>query len=273
MYKRSADILTSLLLFVLATTIFPLPSLGNTSKDISPISNNEENVRDRLERGEVVVSLKDVGSTKYVEGRVLINASPDKVWPIMVNPFEFQGKISPRMKAVEVMSDQANRSVLKVTLDVLLIPHFTYVVESLYENGESIAFHRVGGMLKDFRGSWVMSPVDNGNKTELVYCMYIDPGFPVPQWIIREGVKNELPKTLISLRQRVSAVNEHPSSKEHRTILAALLKLPHHHSVNPGDSPVEPNHVEPAHSVNAAKISLAGHDNEVVKTTSISQAF
>ena len=55
--------------------------------------------------------------------------------PNLVNPFEFQGKISPRMKTVEVMSDQVNRSVLKVTLDVLLIPHFNYIVESLYENG------------------------------------------------------------------------------------------------------------------------------------------
>ena len=98
--------------------------------------------------------------TKYVEGKILINEPPDKVWPILVNPFEFQGKISPRMKTVEVMSDQTNRSILKVTLDILLIPHFTYIVESLYQNGESVQFHRIGGTLKDFRGSWVMSPAD-----------------------------------------------------------------------------------------------------------------
>jgi hypothetical protein len=255
-----SDAFISLIVFVLATTIFPLSSLGNTSTDTSF---EDKNVRDRLERGEVVVGLKDVGKTKYVEGRVLINESPDKVWPIMVNPFEFQGKISPRMKAVEVMADQANRSVLKVTLDVVLIPHFTYVVESLYENCESIEFHRVGGMLKDFRGSWVMSPMDGGSKTELIYCMYIDPGFPVPQWIIREGVKNELPKTLIALRQRVSAVSEHPSFKERRTILAALLKFPLRHlpgsinSNNPSDNSAERKHIESTHSANGAKISLA----------------
>lgn len=238
--------------FILATMVYPVPLFGKTSVNLYCEQND---VQARLERGEVVVGLKDIGDTKYVEGRVLINQPPDKVWPIMVNPFEFQGKISPRMKAVEVMADQTNRSVLKVTLDVLLIPHFTYVVESLYENGESIEFHRIGGMLKDFRGSWIMSPVDGGNKTELIYCMYINPGFPVPQWIIREGVKNELPKTLIALRQRVSAVSEHPSSKERRTILAALLKLPHHHAS--GSNPAEPNHTEPVHLANGAKISLA----------------
>ncbi len=239
--------------------IFPASSLGKPAGDIS-IDKNK--VRNRLEHGEVVVDLRDIGNTKYVEGRVLINESPDKVWPIMVNPFEFQGKISPRMKAVEVMADQSNRSVLKVTLDVMLIPHFTYVVESLYENGQSIEFHRVGGMLKDFRGTWVMNPIDGGHKTELIYCMYIDPGFPVPQWIIREGVKNELPKTLMALRQRILAVSEHPSTKERRTILAAFLKLPHHRSIG-GSNVDEANNLssekynETCASANGTKISLA----------------
>ncbi len=249
--KSRSNIFISAIFLILATVVCSLPLLAKGSTNIYCDQNN---VKERLERGEVVVGLKDVGDTKYVEARVLINEPPDKVWPIMVNPFEFQGKISPRMKTVEVMADQTNRSVLKVTLDVLLIPHFNYVVESLYENGESIEFHRVGGMLKDFRGSWVMSPLDGGNKTELTYCMYIDPGFPVPQWIIREGVKNELPKTLNALRKRVSAVSEHPSSKERRTILAAFLKLPHRHS---SAHPAESNHTEPTHLANGAKISLA----------------
>lgn len=207
------------LVLAIALVIAPAPIWGHDCE-------NSSGVQKRLERGEVVVSTNDDGTTKYVTAQILINAPPDEVWPIMVNPFEFQGKISPRMKTVEVMADQANRSVLKVTLDVLLIPHFTYMVESLYDGGESIKFRRVGGILKDFRGSWVMAPAAGGDKTELTYCMYVDPGFPVPQWLIREAIKNELPRTLISLRERIQAVSEHPTIKEHRTILAALTSLP-----------------------------------------------
>jgi uncharacterized membrane protein len=220
MFKKKQSNARRLWIFLFIAIITPLPLLARNVVD------DGISIQRRLEKGEVVVDLKDVGKTKYVEAKVLINEPPDKVWPIMVNPFEFQGKISPRMKTVEVVSDQTNRSVLKVTLDVLLIPHFTYIVESLYENGQSVQFHRVGGILKDFSGSWVMSPAQ-GNKTELTYCMYIDPGFPVPQWIIREGVKSELPKTLIALRERVHAIHEHTAMKEKRTILAALTKLPH----------------------------------------------
>jgi Polyketide cyclase / dehydrase and lipid transport len=185
------------------------------------------NIEDRLDRGEVVVGMREEGTTKYVTGSVVIDEPPEKVWPIMVNPFEFRGKISPRMKEVEVVKDQANLSILKVTLDVLLIPHFNYVVESRYENGERVDFRRVGGTLKDFRGSWQMSPKHNGTQTELTYCMYIDPGFPVPQWIIREGVKSELPKTLLALRKRCNAVYHRSEAPEVRTILAAVIHRAH----------------------------------------------
>ena len=88
------------------------------------------NFQRQLENGKVIVGLKDVGHTKYVTASVLINAPPDKVWPIIVNPFEFQGKITPRIKTIDVVTDQNDRSVLKFTLDVLLIPNFTYTVES-----------------------------------------------------------------------------------------------------------------------------------------------
>jgi hypothetical protein len=51
--------------------------------------------------------------------------------------------------------------------------------------------------------------------------MYVDPGFYVPQWIVREGVKGELPKTLRALKKRVKEVCVQAHSLEPKTILAA----------------------------------------------------
>ena len=179
----------------------------------------------RLAQGDVVVGMQNDGDTKLVTGKIVINQPPERVWPVMVNPFEFKGKISPRMKQVEVVVDKLNLSVLKVTLDMsFLFPNFTYVVESKYKNGERIDFHRVGGVLRDFKGSWAMSPIEGGNKTELTYSMYVDPGFFVPQWIVREGVKGELPRTLKGLRKRVDAVCAEREKLEEHTILAANLQ-------------------------------------------------
>jgi len=211
------------LIITFLTLVLPAPLFADNN-------DNSANVQEQLEHGDVVVGLKDIGNTKYVTARVLINAPPDQVWPIMVNPFEFAGKISPRMKTVEVVADQSNRSVLRFTIDAILIPHFTYTVESLYDNRESIKFHSVAGMLKDCRGSWVMTPSAGGDKTELAYCMYVDPGFPVPQWMIREAVKGELPKTLAALRERVQTIAKQQATREKHTILAAFM--PRHKTVN-----------------------------------------
>ncbi|MDP3508816.1 MAG: SRPBCC family protein [Candidatus Melainabacteria bacterium] len=189
----------------------------------------------KLNRGEVVVGLKGVGSQKFVTGRIIIDQPPDKVWPIMVNPFEFRGRIAPRVKGVEVVTDQANLSVLKMTLDtapIPFLPQLAYTVESRYEQterGGRIEFKRIAGTLKDFRGFWDMSPADGGAKTELTYSMYIDPGFFVPQWIVREGVKGELPRTLLALKKRIKAVYEEQESPEKHTILAANLSSVSHH--------------------------------------------
>ncbi|HNB21687.1 MAG TPA: SRPBCC family protein [Candidatus Melainabacteria bacterium] len=185
---------------------------------------------EKLAKGEVIVGLRNVGNTRYVTGTILLDQTPDQVWPVMVNPYEFQGKISPRMKTVDVMLDKEDQSIMKVTLDLgVFIPNFTYTVDSRYTRKDGlIAFKRLGGTLKDFSGTWEMKPADNGNKTELTYSMFVDPGFFVPQWIMREGVKVELPTTLTALRKRLDNVYLHQNALEPKSILAARGHLQAH---------------------------------------------
>jgi ribosome-associated toxin RatA of RatAB toxin-antitoxin module len=209
--------LALLAVFFVLSTFLPLGAVG---------ADRAVTDTERLAKGEVVVGLRNVGSVRYVTGTILLDHSPEQVWPIMVNPFEFQGKISPRMKTVEVMLDKEDESILRVTLDLgFFIPNFTYTVDSKYSRNERIDFKRLGGTLKDFSGSWEMKPADNGTKTELTYSMYVDPGFFVPQWVMREGVKVELPTTLTALRKRLDGVYEHQNSLEPKSILAARGQL------------------------------------------------
>lgn len=177
---------------------------------------------EKLSRGQVVVNLKDVQGVKFVVGKIIIDEPPDQVWPVLTNPFEFERRISPRMRHVEVVLDERDRSVLKCTVDVCaLFPKVTYIVESLYTPVELIEYRRVGGLLRDFKGSWIISPVKDGTKTEVIYSMFLDPGFPVPQWIIREGVKVELPRTLNSLRARVKSIYTDNAAPAERSIMAS----------------------------------------------------
>jgi len=135
-----------------------------------------------------------------------------------------------------MVTDEANLSVMKMTMDTSplpFLPQLSYTVESRYEKTEKgghIEFRRVGGMIRDFRGYWDMASADGGTKTELTYSMYIDPGFFVPQFIVREGVKGELPRTLTALRKRINGVYEGEERLERQTIVAANLGA--HHSVH-----------------------------------------
>lgn len=192
---------------------------------------------ERLEKGQVVVGLRTVGATKYVTGSIIIDQPASHIWPVMTNPFEFQGKISPRMKTVEMIVDKADESVMKVTMDLgFFIPNFNYVVDSKYQRNERIDFKRIGGTLKDFSGSWEITEVDGGKRTQLTYAMFVDPGFYVPQWIVREGMKRELPDMLTCLRKRVDAVYLHASPLEHRSILASRPEHINRHPIGTASS-------------------------------------
>jgi hypothetical protein len=216
-YKRGAGFAGAL--SILISLLFA-PALDARSVDAAL------ETQQRLSRGEIVVGMKGDGEAKLVTGTVLINESPEDVWRVVANPYEFRGKISPRMKDFEMVVDKRDRSVMRVNMDVFLIPHFNYVVESTYKTAEKIEFHRVNGVtqsLKDFNGSWDVLSRDNGTKTELTYSMYMDPGFFVPQWMVREGVKGELPRTLSAIKKRVDAVSAKREKLVGQTIAAGLI--------------------------------------------------
>ncbi len=215
------------LLGVLALSLCCLltaPTSYATGRPEAPVS-----VAQRLECGEVLVGFTNVGETRFVTGRVLINQPPERVWQVMVNPFEFKGKVCPRMKNIDVLVDKADRSVLKMTMDTFPIPDICYTVQSDYsktKDGARIDFHRVSGSLRDFKGSWEISSSHGGTKTYVTYSMFIDPGFFVPQWIVRKGVSGELPKTLIGMRNRIDEIFREESRDLEKKTIAAAASIP-----------------------------------------------
>jgi hypothetical protein len=187
----------------------------------APAAESPQDAEEKLASGQVVVGLEELDRTRFVFGRIWIDEPPSRVWRILVNPFEFEGKICPRMKRVEVLVDRIDTSVLKCTVAVCwLIPPVTYTVESKYLACGRIEFKRLSGVPREFKGYWQAKPVSGGRRTEVTYCLYVNPGIPVPQWIIREGVKVELPRVLSGLKERVKAVYDNHMVLEPRTILA-----------------------------------------------------
>jgi hypothetical protein len=58
--------------------------------------------------------------------------------------------------------------------------------------------------LKEIEGSWVLESMRDGNQTIVVYSVYLDPGFFIPQWLVNFTLRGDLPDLMKAIRDRVS---------------------------------------------------------------------
>ena len=209
-----------LMLCALLLSVFTAPPI----EALPSVSLSE--TQKRLEHGDVIVDMQDVGSTKYVTGKILVDESIDHVWSVLTNPFEYAHQVCKRIKQVEILQDLAERSEVKCAVDAgLFLPPLNYVIESKYNAPSRVEFRRLSGNIKDFKGSWVMTPTADHKKTEVTYSTYIDTGFPLPQWIVREGLKIELPKTMLALRDRVDSIFKSHATPDPKSIVASRINV------------------------------------------------
>ena len=200
----------------LLACVYSLPAISVPVSTSTPLRRVEQ-----AQAGDVVVTYRQEGDVEYVVGKIRIDQPPDKVWPILANPYEFEEKISPRFKTIEVITDKPDVCVLRCHVDMgLFLPPIKYTVESHF-GANNIAFQSTEGDLRDFRGTWEVAPAVGGTQSDVTYSLFVVPGIPVPQWIVRQGVKIELPHTLTALRERVEAVCRNGEQLVHRTITAA----------------------------------------------------
>ena len=79
---------------------------------------------DSLARGEIIVDTDERETQthekmRFVVGRILVGDTPEKVWAVITNPYEFEAKICPRMHNVKVLLDRQDKSVISCTVDTV----------------------------------------------------------------------------------------------------------------------------------------------------------
>jgi ribosome-associated toxin RatA of RatAB toxin-antitoxin module len=199
-----------------------ISSVQGTSKiELKPHSKANEHA---LSRGEVVLRTQDVGANKYMVGTIIIERPAEEVWPIIVNPYEYKHAIFPRVRKIDVLVDEPNFSRVKASINCFPFPDIGYTVESFYQPCSRVEFKRIEGCFKNFAGNWSIKPTANGSACEVTFSMLVEPEFFLPQWLVRQGIKIELPKTLTALRNRVDAISKAEAKLETQSILAADSK-------------------------------------------------
>lgn len=162
----------------------------------------------QLDNGDVLVAVQSAqGASKgTVEATILIDAPAERIWQVMLNCQDIPAFV-PGVTGCQVLDSGENWEIIRHHVKwIWLFPELSYVFRARYLPHRQIDFNRIAGDLRDMRGQWRLIPMRSRNQTLVRYRVYLDPGFLVPQWLVRHSLKSDLPDVLTALRARVSSV-------------------------------------------------------------------
>ncbi len=197
--NRLGTIFPIALYLIIGVVLMITPNAARSAAGISDLQ------FEKLAQGEILVDLRQTGDPPrgMVEATILIEASAENIWQIMTDCLEIP-KFVPGLKACRVLDSGRNWEIIQHEVKwIWFLPSFIYVFRADYEPNRKIDFVRVGGDLREMKGSWRLTPLNRNRQTVVRYSVYLDPGFFVPQWLVRQSLKADLPAVLLSLREKV----------------------------------------------------------------------
>jgi hypothetical protein len=164
--------------------------------------------RDALAAGEVLVQADhgDRRLTVNVQLAAEIDASPTAVWEVLraceVAPEYVPNVVSCRK--LEEVDDGRGELFVQTVKPIFFMPTFEHVFRLDYTPYSRIDVSRVSGPIAHMQGTWWLLPQDTG-RILLVYELELDPGMPIPRFMVRATLKRDLPKVLAAVRERAEA--------------------------------------------------------------------
>lgn len=164
--------------------------------------------RAALAAGEVQVELvhSDRPLTAEIRLAVEIDAPPEPIWAVLeaceVAP-EYVPNVQSCRRLEELDGGRAELFVQTIK-PVFFMPSFEHVFRLDYTPFTHIGVHRVSGPIEFLEGGWWLVP-QSGDRTLLVYELAIDPGMPIPRFVVRATLKRDLPQVLAAVRERAEA--------------------------------------------------------------------
>ncbi len=174
-------------------------------RDAHATSDLSESQLLQLKGGAVLVDVKqaDEPSKGMVEATILIDALAESIWQIMVNCHEIPTFV-PGLKDCRVLAAGENWEIIRHEVKwIWFLPRLSYVFRAVYQHNRQIDFVKIEGDLREMKGAWRLTPLNETGQTIVRYSVYLDPGFFVPQYIVRQSLKADLPAILTALRTEV----------------------------------------------------------------------
>ncbi len=138
-----------------------------------------------------------------------VDAPPTAIWRILT-ACEIAPEYVPNVvscKKLEELDDGRADLFVQEIKPIFFLPTFEHVFRLDYTPYSRIDVHRVSGPIERMEGSWWLLPQDNG-RILLVYQVAVDPGLPIPRFLVRATMKRDLPKIMMAVRERAEAAAE-----------------------------------------------------------------
>jgi ribosome-associated toxin RatA of RatAB toxin-antitoxin module len=174
-------------------------ALAVTSRgDVPPLELGEKEMT-RLSQGEVLVST--VESDKgFVQAAILLDVPVEEVWTLILD-CPNAPQFIPNLKSCVILERHEGWDLIEQRVRLSwLLPEIICRFRADYTALRQIHFKSISGNLKELEGRWIFERADGGEKTILLYSVYVNPGFYIPQWVVRLILEADLPGLLISIR-------------------------------------------------------------------------
>jgi hypothetical protein len=161
--------------------------------------------REAVAAREIIVNAErgDRPLTVVVRIAAEVNAAPTAIWEILT-ACEIAPEYVPNVvscKKVEELDGGRADLFVQTIKPIFFLPTFEHVFRLDYTPYTRIDVHRVSGPIEHMEGSWWLLPQDNG-RILLVYQVAVDPGLPIPRFLVRATMKRDLPKIMMAVRER-----------------------------------------------------------------------
>ena len=178
-------------------------ALGQAAPDLSWID------RAAVAEREIIVNAErgDRPLTVLVRIAAEVDATPAAIWQILT-ACEIAPEYVPNVvscKKVEELDGGRADLFVQTIKPIFFLPTFEHVFRLDYTPYTRIDVHRVSGPIAYMEGSWWLLPQESG-RILLVYQVAVDPGLPIPRFLVRATMKRDLPKIMMAVRERAEAV-------------------------------------------------------------------
>jgi hypothetical protein len=190
---------------IFATTAFLIAAMHVSTQSVQAKTKVKTNTTQ-------VSYIKDQDKKNWVQAKVVIDAPPNIVWDTVHD----ERKNDPDLAYSKVLSQKDNHAVLEQKFQLIPILGTSVCKMSNDEiPGKRIDYKLLhSDRFKAMEGSWVLNPIDNGKKTELVLSTHIDLGFPAPESMMNNATGKKLQRRLGNVKTMAERVQSQVAASE-----------------------------------------------------------